>query len=132
MKLGAQLFSVRSFLQTEEDLKNTFSKIKSIGYQNVQLSGAPRMDPYFLKEVSEEYSLPIVCTHSPYDRIAEDTDALINEHKIFGCPVIGLGAMPKEFQGTKEGIDNFILAMKEPVKKSCLSGGDIAKRNKKV
>ena len=50
MKLGAQLFSVRSFLKTEEDLKETFAKIKSIGYENVQLSGAPQMDPFFFEE----------------------------------------------------------------------------------
>ena len=67
MKLGAQLYSVRTFLQTEEELKNTFIKIKNIGYENVQLSGAPQMDAYFLKTVSEENALPIVCTHSPYD-----------------------------------------------------------------
>jgi len=60
MKLGAQLYSVRSFLQTEEDLKATFLKIKAIGYENVQLSGGPRMDAQFLKSVSDEVGLPIV------------------------------------------------------------------------
>lgn len=129
MKLGAQLFSVRSFLKTEEELKNTFAKIKAIGYENVQLSGAPRMDPYFLKGVSEELGLPIVCTHSPYERIVSDTEALINEHKIFNCPVIGIGAMPKEFQETKEGIDNFFSAMEEPVKKIKAAGLDFAYHN---
>lgn len=126
MKLGAQLYSVRTFLQTEEELKNTFIKIKNIGYENVQLSGAPQMDAYFLKTVSEETALPIVCTHSPYDRIIGDTEALINEHKIFGCSVIGLGSMPKDMRGTKEGMDKFFAELEAPVKKIKAVGLDFA------
>ena len=126
MKLGAQLYSVRTFLQTENDLRETFFKIKDMGYENVQLSGAPQMDAHFLKSVSEETGLPIVCTHSPYERIIGDTDALIREHDIFGCPVVGIGSMPKEYRGTKEGMDVFFSSMEDAVKKIREAGLDFA------
>ena len=126
MKLGAQLYSVRTSLQTEKDLRETFVKIKAMGYENVQLSGAPQMDAYFLKSVSEETGLPIVCTHSPYERIIGDTDALIREHGIFGCPVVGIGSMPKEYRGTKEGMDVFFASIEEAVKRIRDAGLDFA------
>ena len=129
MKLGAQLFSVRKKLQCEEDIRSTFKTIKDIGYENVQLSGACPMDANILREISEENALPIVCTHSPLDRIIGDTDALIAEHKIFGCSVIGLGAMKKELRSSYEGLKEFFALLEEPVKKIQDAGLNFAYHN---
>ena len=38
MKLGAQLFSLRDFIKTPEDIRTTFQKIKAMGFENVQFS----------------------------------------------------------------------------------------------
>ena len=129
MKLGAQLYSVRTHLKTEEDLRKAFEKIKAIGYENVQLSGAAPMPAEYLREVSEKSGLSIVCTHSPYERIIGDTDALIAEHKVFGCPVIGLGSMPKEYRGSREGFETFLSELKTPVKKILDAGLHFAYHN---
>lgn len=129
MKLGAQLYSIRTFLKTEEDLKNSFAKIKKIGYENVQLSGAAPMPAEYLREVSAETGLAIVCTHSPFERITGDTEALIAEHRIFGCPVIGLGSMPKEYRGTREGYETFLRQLETPVKKILDAGLHFAYHN---
>lgn len=117
MKLGAQLYTVRKYTQNEEDYEKTFKTMRDIGYENVQVSGGFAIDPYKLKDLSEKYSLSIVCTHSSYDRIVNDTDALINEHKIYGCPIIGIGSMPAAFRGSKEKLENFFEVMDAPVKK---------------
>ena len=107
MKLGAQLFSLRNFIKTPEDIRTTFEKIKAMGFENVQFSGGGPIDALELKAISEETGLPIVCTHSSFDRILGDTDALIEEHKIFGCPVIGLGSMPKEYRNGEKDMMSF-------------------------
>ena len=117
MKLGAQFYSIRTKTQTPEDLKASFKAMKDVGYEISQMSTICKMDPYVLKSYAEEYELPIVCTHSPYDRIINDTDELIKEHNIYGCPVIGLGGMPGEFRGSLDGIKKFIKVMDAPIKK---------------
>ncbi|MBQ8893951.1 MAG: sugar phosphate isomerase/epimerase [Clostridia bacterium] len=40
-KIGAQLYTVRKTLATNEDIKHTLRAIKEIGYDSVQLFGAP-------------------------------------------------------------------------------------------
>ena len=94
MKLGAQFFTLREKNKTPEGLYRSFADVKKIGYQVVQMSAICQIEPERLKAYSDEFELPITCTHSPFERIVNDTDALIKEHIIYGCPVIGLGSMP--------------------------------------
>lgn len=117
MKLGAQFYTLREKNKTPEGLYNSFKEMKKIGYQVAQMSAICEIEPERLKAFSDEFELPITCTHSPYDRIVNDTNALIKEHKIYGCPVIGLGMMPKEYRDTLEGARAFMDAIREPLKR---------------
>ncbi len=129
MKLGAQFYSIRNLTQTPEDIRNSFKKIKEIGYDVAQMSGIGPIDPHMLKDISDEFSLPITCTHSSYDRIVSDTVALIQEHKIYGCPVIGLGGMPPKYRGSVDGVQAFIKEIAEPMKKIKAEGMEFAYHN---
>ena len=115
MKLGAQLYSVRNHIQSPEDIRATFAKIRGIGYENVQFSGASTQMAEAIRDAAAEYGLPVVCTHVPYGRLVNETAALIREHRIIGCPVIGLGAMPDEYRGSREGLEKFLAALRRPV-----------------
>lgn len=117
MKLGAQFFTLRERCKTNEGLKDAFRRVKEIGYEVAQMSAIWPKDATFLKECVREFDLPITCTHSPFDRIIEDTDALIRDHKEYGCCQIGLGMMPKEYLESIEGCRKFIEIIKEPIKK---------------
>lgn len=128
MKLGVNLFSVRKFLKNEADTRKTFAKLREIGYEVVQLSGAAPMPVETVRDISRESGLPIVCTHSPLDRILHDTDALIREHQIFGCPVIGLGYLPGEYRSLA-ALRELLDAMREPVRKIGNAGMRFAYHN---
>ena len=117
MKLGAQFFSIRDKNTTPEGLYNSFKEMSDIGYKTAQMSAICQIEPERLKGYSEEFSLPIVCTHSPLSRILEDTDNLIKEHKIYGCDTVGLGMMPKEYHGSYELTKEFLNKLKEPIKR---------------
>lgn len=129
MKLGAQLFSVRAHLKTPEDVRATFLKMKEIGYQNVQLSGHAPIDAEILRDICKESGLSIVVTHTAPQRILEETDAVIAEHKTFGCPIIGIGAMPKEYRESAEGARAFVETFTPAIKKIEKSGLQIAYHN---
>lgn len=93
--VGLNLFSIRNLIETEEDFLATAHKLREMGYDYMQFSGA-EYDPARIKRVSEASGLPVYLTHVPMDRILNDTDALMAEHESFGCHNIGLGAMPRD------------------------------------
>ena len=91
--VGLNLYSIRNFLKTEESFLATAIKLKEMGYSHMQYSGGP-FDPEMIKRVSEASGMPVVLTHVPFDRIVNDTDALMADHAVFGCKNIGLGSIP--------------------------------------
>ena len=45
MKIGAQLFTLRTYTQTPEDLDYTLSQVAQMGYETVQVSAIGPMPP---------------------------------------------------------------------------------------
>ncbi len=117
MKFGAQFYTIREKNKTPEGLYRSFAEMKRIGYQVVQMSAICPIEAERLKAFSEEFALPITCTHSSPDRILNDTEALIKEHITYGCPVIGMGAMPDEYRSSVEGVRKFLEVYKDPIKR---------------
>lgn len=93
MKIGVNLYSIRNLVQTKEGLIEILKKLKKDHCDFVQFSGS-NVSLKELKAISKECQMPIVLTHSPLDRIIDDLDALIMEHKSLNCPRIGLGSIP--------------------------------------
>ena len=91
--LGLNLFSIRNYLDSEEHFKEALIALKNMGYSYVQFSGAP-FDAQMIKRAIDEVGMPVVLTHVPFDRIINDTEALMDEHELIGCKNIGLGMMP--------------------------------------
>ena len=129
MKLGAQFYSIRNLTKTPEDIKRSFAAMKEIGYDVAQMSAIGPIDAHVLKSYVDEYDMPITCTHSAFDRIVGDTDNLIKEHIIYGCPVIGIGSMPQEYRNTLDGIRAFLKTVSEPMKKMEAAGLKFAYHN---
>lgn len=129
MKLGAQLFSVRQFTQNYDDLSSTLGKLKKIGYDAIQVSAIGPIPADQIAELSKKYSLPVTCTHSPLPRILNETEALIEEHKKYGCYQIGIGWIDPKTYDTVEKARDIIKMLKEPVKKIMDAGLTLAYHN---
>lgn len=122
MELGAQLYTVRNFIQTEEDFRRTINKIADIGYRYVQISGAGKgISPEKMRDICDSRSIKIVLTHNDVNRILYDTKELIREHDILGCPYIGLGGMPEKYRGA-DWVSYFYEDFKEPLREIAASG----------
>ena len=91
--LGAQLFTVRDYMKTEEDFRMMMKKIAEIGYKTVQMSAYNReaITPEIIKEVTEANNLKVVLTHYDPMRILNETERVIEEHNVFNCDGIGIG-----------------------------------------
>lgn len=108
IQLGPQLYTVREFTQTLQGIENTFRICQKSHYETVQISGFAPIPIENMKALLEKYEISVCCTHSPFERMQEDLDTLIEEHKQMHCPVIGLGSMPAQYRDSAGGIRKFI------------------------
>lgn len=115
MILGAQLYTVRNYIQNEKDIRFTLEKIANMGYTTIQVSAMGAINPEVLKQICDELSLKIVLTHINPDRILHDTEQVIKDHIVLGCDYIGIGCMPDKYR-TSEWINHFAMDFKEPAK----------------
>ena len=105
--IAAQLYTLRDFLKTPEDLAVTFKKVKKMGYNTVQVSGIGPIEFQFIKETAEKEDLTICATHIGFDRLKNDIDGVINQHKLWNCKYVGIGSMPEEYRVNKESFVRF-------------------------
>ncbi len=117
MKLGAQMYSVRTECQNAESLRNTFLKLKEIGYESAQLSGTYDVDAKTVKACIEESGLIVPSTHRNPENVLNFTEKEIEFHKTIGADLIGIGGMPARYKGSLEAVRQFIKDMNEPIKK---------------
>ena len=122
MEIAAQLYTIRDFTQTPEDIRKSLKKIAEMGYKSVQVSGFGPIDINLLKEYLNENGLTVCATHVPFSRLINDTDKLIEEHKILDCKYIGLGAMNGEYRKDKASYDEFISLIKPVAEKIKAAG----------
>lgn len=123
MILGAQTYTVKTYMQNERDIRFSLKKIAEIGYKTVQISSIGKIEPERLREICNELDLKIVLTHTDADRILYDTEAVIREHDILGCDYIGMGCMPERYRSSApEWAERFIPDYTEPAKKIAAAG----------
>lgn len=118
---GAQLYTIRQYIQTEKDIERSMKRIAEIGYKIVQISAIGKIAPERLREICDENGLKIVLTHTNADRILFDTEAVIKEHDIMGCDYIGIGSMPEKYR-MPDWIDMFGEDYREPARKIAAAG----------
>ncbi|MEK4188279.1 sugar phosphate isomerase/epimerase family protein [Paenibacillus sp. FSL L8-0494] len=111
--IAAQMYTLRDFTKTAEDLRSTFQKVSAMGYEAIQISAIGPIDPKLVKEYADESGLAICATHVSWDRLTNDLDALAAEHKLWNCKNIGLGSLPEKFRTGQEGYREFAKLMSD-------------------
>ena len=104
--IGAQLYTVRNFLKTEADIRDSLRRVRDMGYEAVQCSALGPIEPEALRQSADEADLKIVATHIGFDRIRDEPDAVIADHKLWGCRHVAIGGMPEEYLNA-EGFARF-------------------------
>ena len=121
MTLGAQLFTLRDYTQTAEDLDYSLGRVAEMGYTTVQISAIGPIPAGRVREICDRHGLKIVLTHTDPDRIRDDTEAVIREHDVMGCDYIGIGMMPPKYR-SQEWLWHFAADYREPAKKIAAAG----------
>lgn len=106
--IGVQMFTLRNYTQTEDDLKRTLEKVSDIGYESIQVSAFGKIDPERTRALAEEFSLQIGGTHVGWDRFKADLDDVIAEHKLWKCRHTAVGMIPPQDYLSMDGLTRFL------------------------
>lgn len=105
-KLAVQLYTLRQFIKTPEDIAQTLARVKKMGYDAVQLSALGPIEPEALKKLLDENELTAAATHTPWDRLQNDFSAVVAEHRLWECRHVAIGSLPTNYR-TPEGYPEF-------------------------
>lgn len=115
-QIALQLYTLRDFMKTPADMADTFKKIKKIGYEAVQFSGAGPIEPAHLKQLLDENGIHCCAMHEGMEGLQNNLPAIIAKMKTVGCDFTALGSAPAEYR-TQEGLPKLVTALNEIGKK---------------
>lgn len=96
--LAAQTYTIREQTRTPKQIAASMRRLREIGYRAVQLSALGPIDTKELKAVLDGEGLIACATHYPYERLRDETEAVIEEHLLLECRYVGVGSMPREYR----------------------------------
>ena len=96
--IAAQMYTVRDFTKTISDIAESVKKVKAIGYDAMQVSGFGPIDPAELKQIADDNGIEICATHIGFDRMRDDTQAVIDEHLLWNCKYPAIGSLPPSYR----------------------------------
>jgi len=95
--IAAQMYTLREFTKTPADIASTLKRVRKIGYEAVQLSALGKIDPGELANILKGEGLTVCATHIAPERMKSETQAIIDEHRLWNCKYTAVGGFfPKD------------------------------------
>jgi len=99
MKVGVQISSVSRYLDNERNVKESFSKVKKIGYDEIQIQWvSPDVSPEFIKSVLDEIQMNCVGTQDYYDVVAPKFVEILKMNELWGGQYICVSRIPDRYR----------------------------------
>ena len=111
MKLGVQLYSLRSIIQNNVD--EIFESIKSFGFDGVELAGFYGLSAIQLKEKLDFHGLEVISTHESIERLSKNIDQVIKDYQVLGSKHI---VIPYTTMNDQISYQKMLPVIKEVVK----------------
>ena len=109
-QLAVQMYTVRDFTATADDLAATLAKIRAIGYPAVQLSAVgamagetPTVSAAQARRMLDDNGLRCIATHRSWESLAGETEKEIAFHHALGCDFSAIGSLPPAYAESGAG-----------------------------
>lgn len=83
--IAAQLYTLREFLETPENIAKSLKKVKEIGFDAVQVSGMGTIDAGELKKILDGEGLECCATHEQGKMIVDQPEKVAEKLDILEC-----------------------------------------------
>ncbi|MGQ9732825.1 MAG: sugar phosphate isomerase/epimerase family protein [Candidatus Zipacnadales bacterium] len=126
--IGAQLYTLRDYCQTPQDIAETCKKVAAIGYTAVQISGFGPAAPAEVARIMEDTGLTVASSHMGWNRFLTELETVIEEHKLWGCTHLAIGGLPAEYHSA-EGVKRFVEELAPVAERLAAEGMDFSYHN---
>lgn len=89
-EIGLQLFTIRDFMKTEEDIRESFKKMRMYGYTQAQTAGCAIPYADFAR-IAKDEGIQIIGTHDDFNMMVNDFEQVLENHKILETTNMGIG-----------------------------------------
>lgn len=97
-KAGAQISSLRAYLQTPQQMEETFEKIRNMGYRIVQVQWInPEIPPETVADTLRRTGLISVSTQDYYQEVRDNLAPVLRLHDLCGSKNICVSGIPQQF-----------------------------------
>jgi len=126
--LAVQLYTVREFMKSKQEIASSLRRVREIGYRAVQGAGFADASPQEVKDMLDAAGLYLCSTHTDIARMVADLDAVVAEHKLWGCEHLAIPYLGQEYRG-EEGFRKAGKVANEIGKKCAGAGLTLAYHN---
>ena len=91
-KIAAILYTVRDHAATPAAATRTLKRLRRIGYENVQVSGAPftAIDAAEFRKMADDSGLRVTSAHVGFDEMQADLPRVIDRVQAWGCSYVAI------------------------------------------
>src|SRR5262245_22664642 len=89
--IAVQLYTLRDTTNTPSDIATTLKRVKKMGYDAVQISALGPIGPEELADILKGEGLFCCASHLPFEKIRDNTQEVIDNHRLWGCPYLAIG-----------------------------------------
>jgi sugar phosphate isomerase/epimerase len=116
--LGLQLYTIRDFMKNEDDIRESFQKMRKYGYTQAQTAGCaiPYAD---FGRIAREEGIEIVGTHENFDRMINNFNLSLEQHMLLGTTNMGIGSFR---YSTQDDVKSFIEKANTVAEKAAQNG----------
>jgi len=127
-KLGVQLYTIRDYMKTAEDIRASFKKLKAMGIDQGQTAGCA-IDYAEYGKIAEEEGIEIVGTHDNFELMRDDFETSYKNHLALGMKELNMGIGGYFKTKNLEDIQQFIKEANDVAKKVAEKGGKFTYHN---
>lgn len=104
--IAAELYTLRDRLRDEDAIAAGLARVRDIGYEGVELAGLGPIEPGRLGELLRETQLVPCSAHVRWERLRDETDAVVEDCRTWGCAHVAVPVMPPQLRSA-EGYASF-------------------------
>ncbi|HKA48960.1 MAG TPA: sugar phosphate isomerase/epimerase [Candidatus Dormibacteraeota bacterium] len=96
--IGAELYTLREHLREPEAIAAGLNRVRTLGYEGVELAGLGPIEPARLATILRNTGLVACSAHVAWERLREDRDAAVEDCQTWGCAHMAVPVLPPAYR----------------------------------